>query len=123
MQFAKSMGAKVTGFFAIPRFHTLTYQAEMLTDTKKQFAEDCKAHAERFLAVVVQAANAAGVPCDTALQVSDHPYEAIITTAKEKGCGLTMMASHGRNGVEAFLLGSETQKVLAHSAIPVLVFR
>ena len=49
--------------------------------------------------------------------------QAIIATAKEKGCDLIMMASHGRGGVKAFLLGSETQKVLAHSKIPVLVFR
>src|SRR6516225_5239645 len=123
IRFAKSIGAKVTGFYAMPKFHMLTYQTEMLTDTTEQFAKDCTAHAERVLAVVMQAAKVAGVPCETALQASDHPYEAIIATAKEKGCDLIMMASHGRSGVQAFLLGSETQKVLTHSAIPVLVFR
>src|SRR5512137_1940940 len=56
VQFAKSIGAKVTGFYAMPRFHMLAYQTEMLTDTKEEFAKDCKAHADRFLAVVVQAA-------------------------------------------------------------------
>jgi nucleotide-binding universal stress UspA family protein len=71
----------------------------------------------------VQAAKAADVPCEIVLQTSDQPYEAIIATAKEKGCDLIMMASHGRHGVQAFLLGSETQKVLTHSKIPVLVFR
>jgi nucleotide-binding universal stress UspA family protein len=123
VRFAKSIGAKVTGLYAMPQFHMLTYQTEMLTDTKEQFAKDCKAHAERFLAVVTQAAKAAGVPCETELTTNDHPYEAIIATAKEKGCDLIMMASHGRSGVQAFLLGSETHKVLTHSAIPVLVFR
>jgi nucleotide-binding universal stress UspA family protein len=123
MRFAKSINAKVTGLYAMPKFHMLTYQTEMLTDTKQEFAKDCKAHADRFLAVIVQAAKAAGVPCETALETNDHPYEAIIATAKEKGCDLIMMASHGRSGVQAFLLGSETQKVLTHSAIPVLVFR
>jgi nucleotide-binding universal stress UspA family protein len=123
VRFAKSINAKVTGFYAMPKFHMLTYQTEMLTDTKPEFAKDCKAHADRLLAVVVQAAKAADVPCETVLQTSDHPYEAIIATAKEKGCDLIMMASHGRSGVQAFLLGSETQKVLTHSAIPVLVFR
>jgi nucleotide-binding universal stress UspA family protein len=117
VRFAKSIGAKVTGLYAMPQFHMLTYQTEMLTDTKEQFAEDCKAHAERFLAVVTQAAKAAGVSCETALTTNDHPYEAIIATAKEKGCDLIMMASHGRSGVQAFLLGSETHKVLTHSAI------
>jgi nucleotide-binding universal stress UspA family protein len=123
VRFAKSINAKVTGFYAMPKFHMLTYQTEMLTDTKQEFAKDCKAHADRFLAVVAQAAKAAGVPCETELQTSDHPYEAIIATAKEKGCDLIVMASHGRSGVQAFLLGSETQKVLTHSGIPVLVFR
>jgi len=123
VELAKSIDAKVTGFYAMPKFHMLTYQTEMLTDTKEQFAKDCKAHAERFLAVIVQAAKEAGVPCETALQASDHPYEAIIAAAKEKGCDLIVMASHGRSGVQAFLLGSETQKVLTHSSIPVLVSR
>jgi nucleotide-binding universal stress UspA family protein len=123
VRFAKSLNAKVTGFYAMPKFHMLTYRTEELTDTKQEFAKDCEAHAERFLAFVVQAAKAAGVPCGTELQTSDHPYEAIIATAKEKGCDLIMMASHGRSGIQAFLLGSETQKVLTHSGIPVLVFR
>jgi len=123
VQLAKSLNAKVTGLYAMPNFHMLTYQTEMLTDTRQQFAKDCKAHADRFLAVVVLAAKAADVPCEIVLQTTDHPYEAIIATAKEKGCDLIMMASHGRSGVQAFLLGSETQKVLTHSKIPVLVFR
>jgi nucleotide-binding universal stress UspA family protein len=123
VQFAKSINAKVTGFYAMPKFHMLAYGTEMVTDTRQEFAKDCKAHADQFLAVIVRAAKAADVPCETALQTSDHPYEAIIATAKEKGCDLIMMASHGRRGVQAFLLGSETQKVLTHSKIPVLVFR
>ena len=123
VQFAKSLNAQVTGFYAMPQFHLLAYGPEALTDTREEFERDSKAHADRFLAVVAQAAKAADVPCETALQASDHPYEAIIAVAKEKGCDLIMMASHGRSGVGAFLLGSETQKVLAHSKIPVLVFR
>jgi nucleotide-binding universal stress UspA family protein len=123
VQFAKSINAKVTGFYAMPQFHMLAYGPEVVTDTREEFARDCKAHADRFLAVVVQAAKAADVPCETVLKTTDYPYEAIIATAKDKGCDLITMASHGRSGVQAFLLGSETQKVLAHSKIPVLVFR
>jgi nucleotide-binding universal stress UspA family protein len=55
--------------------------------------------------------------------INDHPFEAIITTAEEKGCDLIVMASHGRRGVRGLLLGSETVKVLTHSKIPVLVYR
>ena len=53
----------------------------------------------------------------------EHPYEVIIATARDQGCDLIAMASHGRRGVKGLLLGSETQKVLTHSAIPVLVYR
>jgi len=123
VQFAKSINAKVTGFYAMPQFHVFTYRTEMLADSKEEFAKDCKAHADRFLGVVLEAPKAAGVPCETALATSDHPYEAIIAMAEEKGCDLIMMASHGRRGVQGFLLGSETHKVLTHSKIPVLVFR
>ena len=123
VQFAKSINARVTAFYAMPKFHMLASGPEMVTDTRQEFAKDCKAHADRFLAVVVQAAKAADVPCETVLKTSDQPYEAIIATAKEQGCDLIMMASHGRRGVQAFILGSETQKVLTHSKIPVLVFR
>jgi nucleotide-binding universal stress UspA family protein len=55
--------------------------------------------------------------------VNDHPYEAIVTAAKDKGCDLICMASHGRKGVKGLLLGSETQKVLTHTDVPVLVYR
>ena len=126
VQFAKSINAKVTGFHAMPKFHMLVYGHDGVTDKRQDFEafeKDWKARADRFLAVIMRAAKAADVPCDTAIQTSDQPYEAIIATAKEKGCDLILMASNGRRGVQAFLLGSETQKVLTHSKIPVLVFR
>jgi nucleotide-binding universal stress UspA family protein len=126
VQFAKSINARVTGFYAMPKFQMLVYGPDGVVDTRpdfEDFVKDCKAHADRFLAVIMQAAKAADVPCETVSQTSDQPYEAIIATAKEKGCDLILMASNGRRGVQAFLLGSETQKVLTHSKIPVLVFR
>jgi nucleotide-binding universal stress UspA family protein len=123
LQFAKSLNAKVTGFYVMPEFHLFAYRTEMLDDTKEEFARDCRAHADQFLAVIEKAAKAAGVACDTAFATSDYPYEAIIKAAEEKSCDLIMMASHGRRGVQGLLLGSETQKVLTHSKIPVLVFR
>jgi nucleotide-binding universal stress UspA family protein len=57
------------------------------------------------------------------VRVGSKPYELIIAAADAHGCDLIFMASHGRSGVSALLLGSETQKVLAHSRIPVLVYR
>ena len=61
--------------------------------------------------------------CDAIRVEHEHPYKAIIDTAKNRGCDAIVMASHGRHGVSAIVLGSETVKVLTHSTIPVLVYR
>lgn len=123
MQFAKEAGARVTGFYAKPEFHTFTYQAEMLEDTREQFEKDSEEQARKYLAVIESAARDAGVPCDVVYKASEHPYEAIIAEATGRGCDLIAMASHGRRGMKGLLMGSETQKVLTHSTIPVLVYR
>jgi nucleotide-binding universal stress UspA family protein len=73
------------------------------------------------LAVIERAANDAGVACDTTYVTAHHAYEAIIQAAEEKGCDCIVMASHGRHGVQALLIGSETAKVLTHTKLPVLV--
>ncbi len=99
-----------------------TYKTEMLEDTKGQFARDSRAHAQQYLSVIERAAQEAGVTCDTVYVSHDHPYEAIIDAAEKHGCDLIMMASHGRRGAHGVLIGSETQKVLTHSKIPVLVY-
>jgi nucleotide-binding universal stress UspA family protein len=122
VQFAKSINAKVTGLYVMPEFHVVTDKTEMMGDSE-EFARDCRAVADGFLSVIEEAAKAAGVDCDTALATSDHPYEAIIKGAEQRGCDLIMMASHGRKGLQGLTLGSETQKVLTNSKIPVLVFR
>ncbi|MES2356437.1 MAG: universal stress protein [Pseudomonadota bacterium] len=123
IQLAKITNGKVTGLHVAPKFHVLTYRIEMLEDTKEQFAKDSRAHAEKYLGVITKLAKEAGVVCDTQFVTSDHPYEAIIQTAKENSCDAIVMASHGRSGVGAVLLGSQTQKVLTHCEIPVVVIR
>ena len=82
-----------------------------------------KAQAETVLAKIAAAAEAAGVPCETVAELGDQIHETIIRMAETKNCDLIIMASHGRAGIKALLLGSETQKVLTHSKIPVLVYR
>ena len=62
-------------------------------------------------------------PAPSASATSDVPYQAIIDAASANGCDLIFMASHGRRGLSGLLLGSETQKVLTHSKVPVLVYR
>lgn len=123
VRLAKEAGAKITGVSVAPEFHVLTFDTAMLEDTKAEFLAESRAQAQKNLAMLTKAAVEEGVPCDSVVAVGDHPYEAIIRTAEQKGCDLIMMASHGRRGVQALLLGSETQKVLTHCRIPVLVYR
>jgi nucleotide-binding universal stress UspA family protein len=90
-------------------------------------AEEHDAHvagiADRALEQVKMAGEAASVPVETLREFHDQPYRAIIDCALANKCDLIVMASHGRRGVAALLVGSETQKVLTHSTIPVLVYR
>jgi nucleotide-binding universal stress UspA family protein len=120
---AKSLHARVTGVTASPTFHTVAVDPVMVTDTPAQYAKDCEARAAKALAVIKNAAAANGVPCNVVHVVNDHPYEVIIETAGAEGCDLIFMASHGRKGLAAMMLGSETTKVLTHSKTPVLVCR
>ena len=123
MRFAREAGAKVTGLHVLPAFQILTYRADMLEDTRATFEKNAHAHAEKTLAFVRSVAHQEGVACETLSVASEAPYQAIIQTARDRGCDLIFMASHGRRGIEGLLLGSETQKVLTHSKIPVLVHR
>lgn len=120
---AREMGARVLGLYVIHGFHVFSYVPGIVTDTSEQYRADSEAYARRVLAAIQGAADEAGVACSTLSVVNDHPYEAIVNTAEDRGCDLICMASHGRKGVKGLLLGSETQKVLTHTGIPVLVYR
>ena len=123
IQFAREIGARVTALTVTPPF----YPSEMSPSAMAAHAQEHEAKsretAQRALAVVEAAAKAAGVQCALLHRVNDGPFEEIIKAAGEAGCDLIFMASHGRRGVSALLLGSETNKVLTHSKIPVLVYR
>ena len=124
VELAKEMNAKVTGLHVAEPFRVLSTESEVLKDTREEYYASARANAEQVLAAFETAAKSAGVSAfERVFVVSDHPYEAIIDTARDKGCDLILMASHGRRGLQALLLGSETHKVLVHSKIPVLVYR
>ena len=91
--------------------------------TRKAYEKHVKDIAVHNLKDAERIAKKQGVACTTILQEHAQPYQAIIETATKKRCDLIAMASHGRKGVKALLLGSETSKVLTHSRIPVLVYR
>ncbi|MGT2492484.1 universal stress protein [Cupriavidus basilensis] len=121
--FASEARARVTVIRVIPEFHVYTYQMELLADTRTRFVREATSNVEEYLKTLAAEAEAADVPCETLSVIHDHPYEAIIQAAQDQGCDLIVMASHGRRGLQAVLIGSETSKVLTHSTIPVLVYR
>jgi nucleotide-binding universal stress UspA family protein len=121
---AKAVGAKVTALVVEHSFDIYSVPESKIYSMPKEFAayrKHIKEHAKSILDDVAKAAKAAGVNCSTVQTVHDHAYEAIIKTAKSKGCDLIVMASHGRSGIASLVLGSVTTKVLAHTKIPVLV--
>ena len=120
---ASENGAKLTGVHVLPQFHVFAYGPEMVADTEERFVRITRQRGDDYLAVVTKAATQAGVECDTVATSRAHPYEAIVSIAAQENCDLIVMASHGRGGMRALLIGSETQKVLTHSHIPVMVVR
>jgi nucleotide-binding universal stress UspA family protein len=123
MALAKSVNAKVTVLTVSTPFHTIALESGMVTDTPEQYRKRMAALAAKYLDVAKEGAAAAGVSCETLHLEHDQPYLAIIETAVRNSCDLIVMASHGRRGISAMVLGSETVKVLTHSAVPVLVVR
>ena len=92
-------------------------------EKSRRFAQQASAHGQRIVDAAVTRAREAGVDAEPVLETSDAPHQAIIRTATERACDLILMASHGRRGINALLLGSETNKVLAYCKIPVLICR
>jgi len=122
---ARATGAKLTVLHAMPPatplvFGDLLPVAYMPPDEHERLVNKA---ADTYLGDVKAQAEAAGVECHSTKVTSDFPADAIIQAAKKHHCDVIWMASHGRRGMAAVLLGSETQKVLAHTTVPVVVFR
>ena len=119
---AKSSGAEL---FTISVKEPFPYSAisEMQPVPPQEFYDAQERIAAERVKAVVDAAGAAGVRCQAHTVEALHPWEAILDHATNQACDLIVMASHGRRGLSALLLGSETQKVLTHSSIPVLVIK
>ena len=119
---AKTLGATL---YTISVKEPFPYSAisEMQPTPPQEFFDAQERIASKRVQAVAEACKAAGVPCQAHTVEALHPWEAIIDHAQRSECDLLVMASHGRRGVSALLLGSETQKVLTHSKVPVLVVR
>src|ERR1019366_2728808 len=127
IEFAKALGAKITAVHVVGGYHLALpdegFAMPEIPALKKRFEEEEAARAKKILGSVKEAAEMAGVECAVVVATGDVPYEMIINQATKFKCDLIIMASHGRRGLQGILLGSETQKVLTHSKIPVLVCR
>jgi len=125
VDFAAASGARITFFYAKPAYPIAFFGEGALIDptTPEKFAEMADQQAAVILGACVKLAGEHNVPCASLAVTSDIPFEAVIAGADSADCDLIFMASHGRRGFSGLLLGSETQKVLTHSKIPVLVYR
>jgi nucleotide-binding universal stress UspA family protein len=122
---AASHGAELVALTVVPRYPqsyfegAMAFEPEEIARVEKQWADKAQA----LLDAVRERAQASGVQVKTARISSDLVAESIIAAARKHGSDLIVMASHGRKGIKRLLLGSETQHVLTHSALPVLVLR
>jgi len=123
VQLAKEAGANVTGLTVAEPYHAANMDTVLIPVDEGDYEEQSRLLSEKAMEHVKMATEAAGVKCETIREVHDQPYRAIIDAAHARGCDLIVMAAHGRRGISALLLGSETVKVLTHSTIPVLVYR
>jgi nucleotide-binding universal stress UspA family protein len=121
--FAKEIGAKITAVTITEPFNVFALAPSELGYTPIEYKKHAEAYADKLLRTVSAAAKSAGVVCETLHVEHAQVYQAIIDAAEARRCDLIVMASHGRRGVSAVVLGSETVKVLTHSKIPVLVYR
>jgi nucleotide-binding universal stress UspA family protein len=122
---AQAVGAKLTVFYAAPDYPLPAYADGVVYEpvSRKEYAKLAAADADKILAGAASKASTAGVQAETTYTIAAAPWEAILAAAKKHKCDAIVMASHGRRGVSALLLGSETQKVLTHSKLPVIVVR
>lgn len=123
IEFAQIHHSKIIGLSVAEPYPFSALSESALATDATSYEEKMYELAELYVTKVANAANKAGVSCETTVAQSFSPYEEIIKAAKKYNCDVIFMSSHGRKGLNKLFVGSETQKVLAHSTTPVLVFR
>jgi nucleotide-binding universal stress UspA family protein len=122
IEFARLCGAEIVAFSVVEPYPMPAGEAMMVIDLGVEI-DRMQQMAQEIVDKVGQAAQAAGVPCNTATAYSAQPGEEIINAATANKCDLIFMASHGRHGLSRLLAGSVAQNVMAYSAIPVMILR
>ncbi len=125
VRFAKSIGARVVGYYAVESVQSYYYSEGTILDSGliAELERSARKTGERHLATLERLAKAARVPFTSVCAPADSADAGIVRTARAKKCDVIFMASHGRSGLAKLVMGSVTQKVLAQSRIPVLVYR
>jgi nucleotide-binding universal stress UspA family protein len=128
VKLAATCGAKITLLHVVSDYRkamseTYAVPAAMAAPIQKKFQDEAATRSRKIIDTAGAVAKAASIPCGGVSVISDSPYETIIKQAGKSKCDVIVMASHGRRGLQGFLLGSETTKVLCHTKIPVLVVR
>jgi nucleotide-binding universal stress UspA family protein len=119
---AQAVGARVTAYACLPQYPYSPF-SEVVVEPPVEFQDRSEREARDHLREVEEAARGAGVACTSHTSVHPSPYLGIIEAAEQGGCDVIFMASHGRRGLGSLLIGSETQRVLTHTKIPVIVYR
>ncbi len=122
-QLAKAVGAKLTIITVIKPWQTVAPAEVMISFPEDEYLKSAQAQADTVLEKAASIAKEIGVPCQTQHVIHESTWQAITEAAQSENCDLIVMGSHGRTGLVKLVLGSETQKVLAHSTVPVLVHR
>lgn len=123
VDFAKECGARIIGISVAEPYPYSPLSEAAFSDEHAVYEEKAREIAKQHVDKIAAAAARVNVPCETMVTQSFTPFEEIINAAKKWNCDVIFMASHGRKGLSKLFIGSETQKVLAHSTIPVMVFR
>jgi len=123
LEVAKSFGAAVLALHVVPPFNSIAYITEILAAAEFGYSQEAVRSASRYLDKAKAIAKEANVPCECHYAFGQHPHEAILEAANEYRCDLIVMATHGWHGLDRLMLGSETQRVVNQSGVPVLVYR
>jgi nucleotide-binding universal stress UspA family protein/hemerythrin-like domain-containing protein len=121
LELACVCGARITFFTMRDDYGASDEGALVRAMAPDTFNEVAAGHANAIIAKAIAAAESYGVQCDGLVRTGSRPYELIVQVARERSCDLIYMGSHGRRGLRALLPGSQTQKVIAHASVPVLV--
>ncbi|HEV3018935.1 MAG TPA: universal stress protein [Burkholderiaceae bacterium] len=123
LQMARALGSKAVAVHVTVPFHVLSVTPAALTTTREQREQNAAAFNKEIFERVAANARELGVDCTCVSRTGEHVWQEIIMAAEANGCDAICMASHGRRGLAAMMLGSETMKVLTHTKIPVVVLR